>query len=33
MVCRSCGFERRLRVEDITDEIEGMLAYIKCDRL
>ncbi len=33
MVCRSCGFERRLRVEDIDDEVENMLAYIKCDRI
>ncbi len=33
MICRSCGLERRLRVEDITDEIERMLAYINCDRI
>ena len=26
MICRSCGSERRLRAEDITDEIERMLA-------
>jgi len=33
MVCRSCGLEKRLRGEDITDEIEKLLAYITCDRL
>ncbi len=33
MICRSCGLERALKVEDITDEIEKLLAYINCDRL
>ena len=33
MVCRSCGLERPLKGEDITDEIEELLAYINCARV